>query len=280
MGLELLRSTSASNSVFRVVCGELVLSDKQNLHSEAVFGFVRKGKLGIRIDDQSTMLSENDIYFISPNRKYRFYDYEEADVEVISLNFSNATAVSQDYIPQSIIRALVNGNCTSFAKLSPGDTSHSFMIDAFMDVKKAETEKPAYFQLQVYSKMYGMFYELFSNKYVKILDVEMRSKKYRALLRVTHYIDEHYSEGVSLEEVAEATGISRYYVSHLFKELMDNTFVGYVNELRLNHAAMLLVTTDSPIIEIASKSGFNNLSNFNRAFKMYFGKTPSTYRKG
>ncbi len=41
---------------------------------------------------------------------------------------------------------------------------------------------------------------------------------------------------------------------------MDNTFVGYVNELRLNHAA--------------------NLSNFNRAFKMYFGKTPSTYRKG
>ena len=74
---------------------------------------------------------------------------------------------------------------------------------------------------------------------------------------------------------------------------MDNTFVGYVNELRLNHAAMLLVTTDSPIIEIASKSGtdspiieiasksgFNNLSNFNRAFKMYFGKTPSTYRKG
>ncbi len=47
---------------------------------------------------------------------------------------------------------------------------------------------------------------------------------------------------------------------------MDNTFVGYVNELRLNHAAMLLVTTDSPIIEMA--------------FKMYFGKTPSTYRKG
>ena len=142
------------------------------------------------------------------------------------------------------------------------------------------SHKGNYFQLQVYSKMYGMFYELFSNKYVKILDVEMRSKKYRALLRVTHYVDEHYSDGVSLEEVAEATGISRYYVSHLFKELMDNTFVGYVNELRLNHAAMLLTTTDSPIIEIASKSGFNNLSNFNRAFKMYFGKTPSAYRKG
>lgn len=280
MGLELMHSTSASNSVFRVVCGDMVLNDKQNLHSEAVFGYVRSGNLGVKIDDQSVVLNENDIYFIAPNRKYRFNDYENASVEIISLNFSNATAVSQDYIPQSIIRALVNGNCSSFTKVTPNEDSYSFMRSAFIDVKKAETEKPNYFQLQVYSKMYGMFYELFSNKYVKILDVEMRSKKYRALLRVTHYVDEHYSDGVSLEEVAEATGISRYYVSHLFKELMGNTFVGYVNELRLNHAAMLLVTTDSPIIEIASKSGFNNLSNFNRAFKMYFGKTPSAYRKG
>ena len=60
---------------------------------------------------------------------------------------------------------------------------------------------------------------------------------------------------------------------------MNTTFVGYVNELRLNRAAMLLVTTDKPIIEIASISGFNNLSNFNRAFKMHFNKTPSAYRK-
>ena len=118
--------------------------------------------------------------------------------------------------------------------------------------------------------MYEMFYELFANDYVKITDAETKSKKYRALMRVTNYIDEHYSDGVSLEEVALATGISRYYVSHLFKELMNTTFVGYV---------MLLVTTDSPIIEIASLSGFNNLSNFNRAFKMYFDRTPSAYRK-
>ena len=280
MGLELLHSTSASNSVFRVVCGEMVVNDKQNLHNEAVFGYVHSGGMDIHIDDRTVSLNKDDIYFISPNRKYRMLNINDARVEIISLNFSNATAVSQDYIPQSIIRALVNGNCSSFAKVTPDENGYSFMKSAFADVKKAEIEKPDYFQLQVYSKMYGLFYELFSNKYVKILDVEMRSKKYRALLRVTHYIDEHYCDGVSLEEVAEATGISRYYVSHLFKELMDSTFVGYVNELRLNHAAMLLVTTDNPIIEIASKSGFNNLSNFNRAFKMYFGKTPSAYRKG
>ena len=132
------------------------------------------------------------------------------------------------------------------------DASYDTMSNCMKIVRNAETEKGSYFQLQVYAKMYELFYELFANDYVKIIDAESKSKKYRALMRVTNYIDEHYSEGVSLEEVADATGISRYYVSHLFKELMDSTFVGYVNELRLNRAAMLLMTTDMPVIEISS----------------------------
>ena len=60
---------------------------------------------------------------------------------------------------------------------------------------------------------------------------------------------------------------------------MNTTFVNYVNELRLTRAAMLLTTTDTPVIEIAGLSGFNNISNFNRAFKMYYDTTPSKYRK-
>jgi AraC-like DNA-binding protein len=152
-------------------------------------------------------------------------------------------------------------------------------LDCIYTATRAEKDKTDFFQLLVYGKMYEAFYELFSNNYVRIVDVESKSKKYRALMRVTNYIDEHYIDGLSLDEVAASTGISRYYVSHLFKELMNTAFVGYVNELRLNRAAMLLVTTDSPIIEIAAMSGFNNLSNFNRAFKLHFNKTPSAYRK-
>ena len=56
-------------------------------------------------------------------------------------------------------------------------------------------------------------------------------------------------------------------------------FVNYLNELRLTRAAMLLTTTDTPVIEIAGMSGFNNISNFNRAFKMYYETTPSKYRR-
>lgn len=279
MSIDLLNATSASNSAFRVVCGEMALNDKSVSHTEALFGHVRSGSVTIENSEGVHHLLPGDIYFVSPNTKYRLSGSDNARINVVTINFSNPAAVTQDYLPQSIIRALINGNCTGFAHISTHDAAHAVLVDCIHTATRAETEKSDFFQLLVYGKMYEAFYELFSNNYIRIVDVESKSKKYRALMRVTNYIDEHYIDGLSLDEVAASTGISRYYVSHLFKELMNTTFVGYVNELRLNRAAMLLVTTDSPIIEIAAMSGFNNLSNFNRAFKLHFNKTPSAYRK-
>lgn len=279
MSIKISHATSVSNSAFRVVCGEMMLDNSIVSHHEALFGTLKSGSAVIEIADSKQTLHKGDVYFVTPNTKYKFSDYSDAEIEVVTLNFANPAAVTQDYMPQSIIRALINGNCTPFAVILPEDESYQKMVENIRDIKTAETEKFEFFQLKVYSDMYEIFYLLFAKKYIMIIDVENKSKKYRALVRVTNYIDEHYTEGISLDEVAGQTGISRYYVSHLFKELMNTTFVGYVNELRLNRAAMLLVTTDKPIIEIASISGFNNLSNFNRAFKMHFGKTPSAYRK-
>lgn len=280
MALELRKATSASNSAFRVVCGKMSVNGNQNLHGEALFGKVRSGNVTMEVSNSTVPLKKEDIFFIAPNNKYKMTGDRDAEINAVSLNFANPAAVTQDFIPHSIIRALVNGHCSHYAVIREDDASYDTMSNCMKVVRSAETEKGSYFQLQVYAKMYELFYELFANDYVKIIDAEAKSKKYRALMRVTNYIDEHYTEGISLEDVADATEISRYYVSHLFKELMSTTFVGYVNELRLNRAAMLLVTTDLPIIEISAMSGFNNLSNFNRAFKMYFDKTPSAYRKG
>lgn len=279
MGLELLNASSASNSAFRVVCGTMPLIETQISHHEALFGHLKSGTATLESGDKVVPLNPGDIFFISPNVRYKLTNQMNPQINVITINFANPSAVTQDYVPQSIIRALLNGNCTPFARITPNDLSHARILNCLTVTTKSESEKKQFFQLQVYAKMYEAFYELFVNKYIRLVDVESKGKKYRALQRVTNYIDNHYIDGISLDDVASATGISRYYVSHLFKELMDTTFVGYVNELRLDRAAMLLMTTDTPIIEIAALSGFNNLSNFNRAFKLHFNKTPSAYRK-
>ena len=279
MSFEFLNSASTSNSSFRVVCGEMVIDNKWNVHSEVVLAVVREGSMEIETATNMYNLNKGDIYFIAPNQKYKLDNYKGARVDVILLNLTNPISVTQEYIPQGIIRGLTTGNCTHFAKITPDKSFYQQALNCFNTIMDAETDKRSFFQLLVHGKMYEIFYVLFAEGLIKIYDVETQGKKYRALLKITEYINENFCESISLDTIAQITGLSRYYVSHLFKELMNTTFVNYVNELRLTRAAMLLTTTDSPIIEIAGLSGFNNISNFNRAFKMYYDMTPSRYRK-
>lgn len=279
MSFDFLRSSSSSSSAFRVVCGEMLLDDRWNVHSEVLIALVKSGRITLETATNAYNLRQGDIYFVAPNQKYQIVNHQGANVDVILLNLSNPASVTQEYIPQSLIRGITSGNCTHFAKITPEDSYYRSTLEDFKTIIEAEMDKPNFFQLLVHGKMYQIFYTLFSNGLVQILEAETQGKKYRALRRITEYINDNFCENISLDTIAQTTGFSRYYVSHLFKELMNTTFVSYVNELRLTRAAMLLTTTDTPIIEIAGLSGFNNISNFNRAFKMYYGTTPSKYRK-
>jgi AraC-like DNA-binding protein len=279
MSIDFLRSASASTSAFRVVCGEMIIDGSWNVHSEVIIAYVRMGAITIETATNAYSLHRGDIYFISPNQKYRISNNYDAIVDVILLNLTNPASVTQEFIPQHVMRGLTTGNCTHFAQISPADKFYGEMLENFTSVTKAENEKFEFFQLLVHGKMYNMFYILFSSGLVKVFDVETQGKKYRALRRITEYVNENFCENITLDMIAQETDLSRYYVSHLFKELMNTTFIGYLNELRLTRAAMLLTTTDTPIIEIAGMSGFNNISNFNRAFKMAYDTTPSKYRK-
>lgn len=279
MGTEMTKTITASNATFRIVCGEMIIDDKLNLHSEILLGYVRDGYATIEIGANAYTVHKGDIYFISPNQKYKFVKQYNAVIDVIMLNINNPAALTQEFIPQSIMRGLSTGNCTHFAQIAPNEPTYADLLSDFNCVIKAETEKFEFFQLLVHGKMYDIFYILFSSGFIKIYDVETQGKKYRALRRITEFINDNYCDPITLDDIAEKTGLSRYYISHLFKELMNTTFISYLNELRLTRASMLLTTTDIPIIEIAGMSGFNNISNFNRAFKMYYDTTPSKYRK-
>ncbi len=279
MNLDFLSSASTSSSTFRVVCGDMVLDDRWYVHSEVALALVKNGSVTIESATSSYSMNQGELYFVSPNQKYKVTASNDAKVEVILLNLSNPAAVTQEFIPQNLIRGMTTGNCTHFVKITPDESCYQNLLNDFNAIVMAENEKFDFFQLLVHGKLYEIFYLLFASELIQVFDVESQGKKYRALRRITEYINENFCENISLDTVAQVTGLSRYYVSHLFKELMNTTFVNYVNELRLTRAAMLLTTTDTPVIEIAGLSGFNNISNFNRAFKMFYDTTPSKYRK-
>lgn len=92
------------------------------------------------------------------------------------------------------------------------------------------------------------------------------------------YINQHYQEPISLDEIADASGFSRFHFARIFKQYMHMMAHEYLNQKRITKAEELLSTTAQSITEIALNSGFSSISSFNRTFKAMKGCTPSIYR--
>ena len=97
--------------------------------------------------------------------------------------------------------------------------------------------------------------------------------------RIKQFIDEHYSEPLSLQEIGERLGISPYYVSHVFKKMSGYSPIQYLLRRRLGEAQTLLISTDKTISEIAGLVGFETQNYFNAQFTKHVGIPPRKYRE-
>jgi len=97
--------------------------------------------------------------------------------------------------------------------------------------------------------------------------------------KAVKYLKDNYTSRISLEEVANVAGVSRYHFTRLFKKVMGISFTYYLNYLRVKKAEEALSCPDANISEVAFSVGFNSLRQFERAFKGSMGQTAAEYRK-
>ncbi|WP_288620102.1 AraC family transcriptional regulator [uncultured Eubacterium sp.] len=98
------------------------------------------------------------------------------------------------------------------------------------------------------------------------------------LCDIISYVNEHYTEKITLQNVATHVGFTREYFCRFFKEHMGLTFFRYLSEVRISHASRLLSNSNLSVSEIMCKSGFTNQTLFNRLFKEIYGITPRQAR--
>jgi AraC-like DNA-binding protein len=96
---------------------------------------------------------------------------------------------------------------------------------------------------------------------------------------VIAYIFKNFNKDINLNMVADIVNMNPSAFSRSFKRVHRKTFSKYVNEIRIGYACKLLIENELNIAAVAYESGFNNLSNFNRQFKMIKKMSPSTYLK-
>ena len=106
-----------------------------------------------------------------------------------------------------------------------------------------------------------------------------RKKRERERLnKVIRYIEKHYTEVISVQELADLLNLSKGRIEHLFRAAIGISPLQYINEFRLKKAVNLIKGSDSALTEIALAVGFGDYNHFGSLFKKYYGCMPSQLR--
>ena len=109
-------------------------------------------------------------------------------------------------------------------------------------------------------------------------DIHHQKEYMEKFLFITDYISNHFSENLTLEEVASLAGFSKYHFARLFKQYTNSSFYKFLNQKRIEYAKSLLLDPELAVTEVAVQSGFSSLSAFLRMFKQLNLCTPTEFR--
>lgn len=160
------------------------------------------------------------------------------------------------------------------------------MLGRFGDIRrrKDETEDQMQKDLLKYETMQLLF-QLLSLLRVSFMVPEKKAsertlKSVGAVKGIINYIDQHYTENLTLSEVAEEFHYTPAHLSRLFKEHIGTKFHDYLQHVRLmNCVDEMKKHPDARLTDLALDQGFPNIKSFIETFKRYFGCTPTVWLK-
>jgi AraC-like DNA-binding protein len=105
-------------------------------------------------------------------------------------------------------------------------------------------------------------------------------QSYKKILEIMDFIDNNFTQDITLDLLSEKVNYSRCYFSSIFKKCMGMSLWDYLCIKRIECALNLIKTTDKNLLDIALECGFNNTVNFNKLFKKYTNLSPGSFRQG
>ena len=250
-------------------------------HDEMEIIYIKKGNGTITVDFTQHTVSAGDIALILPGQLHSIGQFESESMEYENIIFHPNMLISKktDTCNTDYLVPLLSGN-VSLPLLYTPDSPHYAEISACIDANDEICKTyPSGYQLFIKGQLFLLFYILLHKCSTKEPSGKDRSKSLEKMKLILKYVENNYMEKITIEDIANEVGLSQSHFMKYFKTYTGKGFTEYLNDYRLARAAEMLRATDLSLLEIAARSGFENLSYFNRIFKKRFGQTPREYRR-
>lgn len=238
------------------------LSSRNGLDS-FLFMVVLSGSGTFTFDENTYNLSAEDCMLIDCHKKYTHISCPDNPWELLWVHFNGPCAKAYyEYIVQKKGHQIHCGNLRMTEDL----------ITELISIHENRTDDTDI-------RASAIIINLLTSCASRNIHVNDESSLSYKLDLIFKYINEHFHEKITLDQLSEDFSISKFYLSREFKKEYGVTIIQYILSKKITHAKSLLRYTDLPIEEIAIQCGIGDASYFNKVFKKLEGMTASQYRK-
>ena len=249
-------------------------------HAELEIVVIKKGIGLISVDFDKRTVTSGDIVFIRPGQLHSIEQYSTRVMEYENIILKPELLISgeTDLCARQFITPLMKGELRCAAFLTPAVPGYPEISDCISHIDYLCERQPNGYQLAVKGFLFQLLFLLISHQQKKSAIPALQTKSLEKIKTILKYVEEHYDEHITIDDMAALTFYSKSHFMKFFKAHMGTGFIEYLNDYRLTMAERLLKTSDASVLEIAEMSGFDNLSYFNRIFKKKYGESPGKWR--
>ena len=245
-------------------------------HPEHEIIFVKKGSGKLHIGNHLGEYAEGEVMFLGPNLPHTGLGYG-----VIGEHEEIIVQLHQNFLGQDFM------NVPEMVKVKKLFEKAAFGISYAGKTQKMVSELMENLSQQAGVQRLISLLEIFkimsdSEEYRVLNDprsrFDFRHKDEDRINRIYTFVEEHYTDEIKIETVAEIANLTVPSFCRYFKKMTHLTFTEFLNEFRINNACKLL-HTGVPVSDVCFSSGFNSISHFSKTFKQIKGQSPREYRR-
>lgn len=252
--------------------------ERYHSHDYVEMAFVMSGAGRYRIADKMYDVKEGDLLIFNPGVMHQAFLPEGKDTGTTEF-FVGFTEVQFQGMYKNYIPLSTDGNILH----TSGELRQKiFKICSAMETEKSLGEQGRYFVMKAYLMQWLVYIIRAVSKPVETVPTgyafESVNKKY-VVEQIVNYFEDHYSEKISLESIAENMYLSTFYISKIFKSETGDTPIRHLINIRLEKAREILEQTPGRSIkEVAAEVGYDDAYHFSKQFKKHYGISPSQIR--
>lgn len=249
-------------------------------HKDLEFIVIKKGSMTYNVNGELINLPEGSGIMVNSRQLHYGFSPEHKECEFICILFSSELLSGNEWFCQNYIEPVTENSFYPYLYLG-GEEWKCAILEKLNKLYLSITVQPE--QELPYFALIGEFLSimkiLFENLDVKNHEKAKTSNELTSLKNMITYIEKHFAQRITLEEIALSGVCCKSRCSLLFKKYLRETPMTYTAKLRLRKSLAALLDSDQSITEIAYEYGFCGASYYCETFQKYYGISPLKYRK-